>query len=80
MEKLFLIIKRVIRHYEIGKYQREFLQITSIVVEDRSKNSCITISYPKHDIEKEHNIIFFKILVIVSASQEIIMPNIRTGD
>jgi hypothetical protein len=37
-----LIIRRDIKHYEIGKYQREYLQVTSIVVEDR--NDCIVIS------------------------------------
>jgi len=37
-----LIIGSDIKYYEIGKFQREFLQATSIVVEDR--NSYITIS------------------------------------
>jgi len=51
--KVALIIRGDIRHYEIGKYQREFLQLTNIMVEDR--NSCITIiavdSWPKHAIK-----------------------------
>jgi len=33
-ERTVLIIKSNIKHYEIGKYQREFLQATSIAVED----------------------------------------------
>jgi hypothetical protein len=56
-----LIIRSNIKHYEIGKYQREYLQVTSIVVEDR--NSCITISAyspPKHAINRKHYITFFK--------------------
>jgi len=40
--KIALIIRSDIKHYEIGKFQREFLQAISIVVEDQ--NSCITIS------------------------------------
>jgi len=31
-----LIIKSNIKHYEIDKFQRELLQITSIVVEDQN--------------------------------------------
>jgi hypothetical protein len=49
-----LIIRSSIRHYEIGKYQREFLQATSIVVEDW--NGYITTSavysIPKHAIKR----------------------------
>jgi len=37
-----LIIRSNIKHYEIGKFRREFLQATSIIVEDQ--NDCITIS------------------------------------
>jgi hypothetical protein len=55
-------MKSNIRHYEIDKYQREFLQAISIVVEDW--NGCITISaiysLPKHAIKRKHYIIFFK--------------------
>jgi len=36
-----LIIRSNIKYYEIGKFQREFLQATSIVGEDQ--NSCITV-------------------------------------
>jgi hypothetical protein len=32
--EIALIIKSSIRHCEIGKYQREFLQITSVLVEE----------------------------------------------
>jgi len=35
------VIGRDIKHYEIDKFQREFMQATSIVVEDR--NGCIII-------------------------------------
>jgi len=46
------------------KYKREFLQATSIVIENR--NDCIIISAvyssPKYAIEREHYIIFFKTL------------------
>jgi len=58
------IIRSDIKCYEIGKFQREFLQATSMVVEDR--NDCITISAtyspPKHTIKKEQYISFFKTL------------------
>jgi len=57
-----LIIKSGIRYYEVSKYQREFLQIIS-VVEDR--NSCITISAVftiQVYIKGKHYIIFFKTL------------------
>jgi len=56
-----LIIRSDIKHYEISKYQREFLQATSIVVE--AWNGSITISTiyssPKYAIKREHYIIFF---------------------
>jgi len=56
-----LIIRSEIERYEIGKFQREFLQTISII-EDR--NGCITILAtnlpPKYIIKKEQYIIFFK--------------------
>jgi len=49
------IIRSDIKHYEISKYEKESLQATSIVVEDR--NGSITIlavySLPKHAIRRE---------------------------
>jgi hypothetical protein len=53
-----LIIRSNIRHYEIGKYQKE-LQAISIATEDR--DGCIIISVyspPKHTIKKEYNNFF----------------------
>jgi len=56
-----LIIRNNIKHYEIGKFRREFLQATSIIVEDW--NDCITISVTVETyIRKEQYIIFFKTL------------------
>jgi len=56
-----LIIRSDIKHYEIGKFQKEFLQTTSIVVD---RNGCITIlaiySLPKYIIKKEQYITCFK--------------------
>jgi len=56
------IIRNDINHYEIDKFQKEFLQATSIMIEDW--NSCITIStiyvLPKYSIKKEQYITFFK--------------------
>jgi len=45
-------IRSDIRHYEIGKYQREFLQTINIVIQDR--NDYITISdLPTHSCYKK---------------------------
>jgi len=59
-----LIIRNSIRYYEIGKYQREFLQATSVMIADW--NNCITISAIylsfKHIIKKEQYITIFKTL------------------
>jgi len=56
------LIIRSIKHYKIGKFQREFLQTTGIMVVDQ--NGCITISatylLSKHIIKKEQYITFFK--------------------
>jgi len=46
--EIAFIIRNSIRHDEIGKYQREFLQIISIVIENW--NDCITISAIYSDI------------------------------
>jgi len=44
-----ILIIRSIRHYEIGKYQREFLQATNIVVEDWNDSTISAVySPPKH--------------------------------
>jgi len=37
-----IIIKSSIKHYEIDKYQKDFLQATSVMME--AWNGCITIS------------------------------------
>jgi len=57
-----LIIRSNVKHYEIGKFQTEFLQTTSIVIEDQSSRITIsaTSSSPKHIIKKEQDINFFK--------------------
>jgi len=58
-----LIIRSDIKHYGISKFQREFLQTTSIVAKDQ--NGCIIISViyssPKHII-KNTIYSFFKTL------------------
>jgi len=76
------IIRSNIKQYEIGKFQTEFLQATSIAVEDRS--SCITISAiyssPKHTIKKKQYINFLKCLVIDLSPQGTTMPNTHAGD
>jgi len=43
-----LIIRSDIRHYEIGKYQREFLQDTSIMVEDHGLVVLLFQPYTHH--------------------------------
>jgi len=50
-----LIIRNNIKHYKIDKFQTEFLQATSIVVENRSGRITISAKYspPKHIIKKE---------------------------
>jgi len=59
-----LIIRSDIKRYEIDKFQREFLQATSIMIEDR--NGCIiisaTYSLSKHTIKKKQCIAFLKTL------------------
>jgi len=59
-----LIIRSNIKHYEINKFQTEFLQVTNIAVEDRSGRITISATYslPKHTIKKEQYINFFKTL------------------
>jgi len=65
MKKLLIIKSDIVKHYEIGKFQREFLQAASIMV--KNQNGCtITISAlyspPKHTIKKKQYIGFFKTL------------------
>jgi len=59
-----IIIKSSIKHYEIDKYQRDFLQATSVMIE--TWNGCIIISAvfspPKHVIKSEQYIKFLEIL------------------
>jgi len=59
-----LIIRSSIKHYEIGKYQRDFLQVTSIVVEARNNSITISAVYPplKHVIKIEQYITFLETL------------------
>jgi len=58
------IIRSSIKYYEINKYQRDFLQATSVVVE--VWNGCITISaiysLSTHVIKSEKYIIFLQTL------------------
>jgi len=58
-----LMIRNSIRYYEIGKYQRDYLQIRSVV---EVWNGCITISavylLSKYVIKSEQYITFFEIL------------------
>jgi len=59
-----LIVRSSIRYYEIGKYQKEFLQTIKIVLEDWYGYIIISTVYspPKHVLKGEQYIIFFKIL------------------
>jgi len=76
-----LIIRNDIKHYGISKFQKEFLQTTSIAAKDQ--NGCIIISaiYSplKHIIKKEQYIAFFK-MVIALSPQETITSNTYIGD
>jgi len=86
MEKLYyisLIIRSNIKHCEIGKFQTDFLQTSSIMLEDRSGRITISAKYsPKHIIKKKHiikqYINFFKTLDNWLSLQETIM--LRIGD
>jgi len=59
-----LIIRSSIKHYEIDKHQRDFLQATNVTIE--TWNGCITISavysLPKHVIRSEQYINFLETL------------------
>jgi len=59
-----LIIRSSIKHYEIDKHQKDFLQVTNVMIE--TWNGCITISEvyspPKHVIRSEQYINFLEIL------------------
>lgn len=50
-----IIIKKSIKHFEIPKYEHDFLQATSLVVEDWNGPITIAAIYcpPKHKIKKE---------------------------
>jgi len=59
-----IIIRSSIKHYEIDKHHRDFLQATSVMME--TWNGCITIfavySSPKHIIKSEQYIKFLETL------------------
>jgi len=59
-----IIIRSSIKHYEIDKHHRDFLQATSVMI--KTWNGCITISAvyspPKHAIKSEQYIKFLEIL------------------
>jgi len=61
--EITFIIRSSIRHYEISKYQKEFLQAINVMIEDW--DSCIAISAvyspSKHVIKNEQYFTFFKI-------------------
>jgi len=57
-----LIIRSSTRYYEISKYQREFLQVTSIVVEDRNDYITISTIYSRLKHAIKYYITFFKIV------------------
>lgn len=59
-----IIIKSNIKHYEIQKYERDFLQATSIVVEDWNGPITFSAIYcpPRHTISKDKFTEFFKTL------------------
>jgi len=61
----FLILRSSIR-YEIGKYQREFLQAANIVIEDWKAYIIISAMYSlsKYIMKSEEYMIFLKTLVI----------------
>jgi len=62
--RIVLIIRSDIKHDEIGKFQREFFQATSIDSSDRGMAVLLfqPHSPPKYTIKKEQYIIFFKTL------------------
>lgn len=51
-----VIIRNNIKHYEANKFQKDFLQSTSVIIEDLSGKLTISAIYcpPKHAIKKEH--------------------------
>jgi len=49
-----VIIRSDIKHYEIGKFQREFLQATSIVVKARNDNISAIYSSSKYTIRTKN--------------------------
>lgn len=59
-----IIIKSNLKHYEIPKYERDYLQATSIIVEDWNGPITFSAIYcpPKHTISKEKFTEFFNTL------------------
>ena len=59
-----IIIKSSIKHHELQKYSREFLQATSVSVEDWNGPITISALYcpPKHSIKKTQFIDYYKTL------------------
>lgn len=59
-----IIIKRNVKHYELDKYKQDYLQATSISVEDKLGNITISAIYcpPKHNNKREHYQQFFNTL------------------
>lgn len=59
-----IIIKNTIKHYELQKYEKEYLQATSVVVEDWIGTITISALYspPKHSISKAQYLEYYKTL------------------
>lgn len=59
-----IIIRKSIKHYENEKYTKDYLQATSITIEDWIGPVTLVAIYspPKHIIKQEQYIRFFKIL------------------
>lgn len=59
-----IIIRNSIKHYEIQKYEKEYLQATSLVVEDWAGPIAISALYspPKHSITKTQYLEYYKSL------------------
>ena len=80
-----IIIKTSIKHHEIDKYHKEFLQATSIMIEDWSGPLVISAIYspPKYAISQQLYTEFFESLGhrFIAGGDAIIaiMPNIPGG-
>lgn len=59
-----LIIRENIKHHEAGKYEKENIQATSIVLEDNSGDLTVSAIYcpPKHNSKKQDYVDFFNTL------------------